>query len=202
MKEKDYIEELILKNLKELNDNEPPEGHFERFEEKLAKQHKKSTFSLNVIWKIAAAVIFVFLAVNQGIIWFSPEKEQPMQATGREQASLASVSDEYEEVEFYYTNAINSGLSQWEKMAADGLITEEEQQMMDTELTEFETVYQKLQNDLAANPNDERVINAMLEYYQTKLSLINMIVDKLEEVKQKNESHKTSKINSSKTGEI
>jgi hypothetical protein len=202
MNKKDYIEELISKNLKELNDHEPPEGHFERFEKKLAKQHKKSTFSLNVIWKVAAAVIFVFLAVNQGIIWFSPEKEQPMQVTGREQVSLASVSDEYEEVEFYYTNAINSGLSQWEKMAADGLITEEEQQMMDTELTEFETVYQKLQNDLAANPNDERVINAMLEYYQTKLSLINMIVDKLEEVKQKNESHKTSKINSSKTGEI
>lgn len=202
MNKKDYIEELILKNLKELNDNEPPEGHFERFEEKLEKQHKKSTFSMNVVWKVAAAVIFVFLAVNQGIIWFSPEKEQSMQATAREQVSLASVSDEYEEVEFYYTNAINSGLNQWEKMAAEGLITEEEQQMMDTELAEFETVYQKLQNDLAANPNDERVINAMLEYYQTKLSLINMIVDKLEEVKQKNESHETSKINSSKTEEI
>lgn len=192
MKKRDYIEELISKNLKELNNNEPPEGHFERFEKKLAKQHKKHTFSLNVVWKVAAAVIFVFLAVNQGIIWFSPEKEQPMQATGREQASLASVSDEYEEVEFYYTNAINSGLSQWEKMAAEGLITEDEQQMMDTELAEFENVYQKLQNDLAANPNDERVINAMLEYYQTKLSLINMIVNKLEEVKQKNnKNHET-----------
>jgi hypothetical protein len=191
MKEKDYIEELISKNLKELNDNEPPAGHFERFEKKLEKQHKKSTFSLNVVWKVAAAVIFVLLAVNQGIIWFSSEKEQPMQATGREQVSLASVSDEYEEVEFYYTNAINSGLNQWERMAEEGLISEEEQQMMDTELVEFENVYKKLQNDLAVNPNDERVINAMLEYYQTKLSLINMIVNKLEEVKQKNNSHET-----------
>jgi hypothetical protein len=191
MKEKDYIEELISKNLEELNDNEPPEGHFERFEKKLAKQHKKSTFSLYVVWKVAAAVIFVFLAVNQGIIWFSPEDEQPMQATGREQVSLASVSNEYEEVDFYYTYAINSGLNQWERMAAEGLISEEEQQMMDTELAEFENVYQKLQNDLATNPNDERIINAMLEYYQTKLSLINMIVNKLEEVKQKNASHET-----------
>jgi hypothetical protein len=76
-------------------------------------------------------------------------------------------------------------------MAAEGLISEEEQQMMDTELAEFENVYQKLQNDLATNPNDERIINAMLEYYQTKLSLINMIVNKLEEVKQKNASHET-----------
>lgn len=192
MKEKDYIEELISKNLEELNDNTPPEGHFERFEEKLAKQHNKRTFSMNVVWKVAAAVIFVFLAVNQGIIWFSADEEQPQFTTSREQVSLASVSDEYEEVEFYYTNAINSGLNQWERMASEGLITEEEQQMMDTELAEFENVYQKLQNDLAANPNDERVINAMLEYYQTKLSLINMIVNKLEEVKQKNNrNHET-----------
>jgi hypothetical protein len=46
-------------------------------------------------------------------------------------------------------------------------------------------VFKNLQGDLAANPNDERVIHAMLEYYQTKLSLIYMIVEKLEEVKQK-----------------
>ena len=39
MKEKDYIEEMILKNLEALNDNEPGEGHFERFEEKLRAQN-------------------------------------------------------------------------------------------------------------------------------------------------------------------
>ena len=57
--------------------------------------------------------------------------------------------------------------------------------MMNAELSEFEEMYKTLQSDLASNPNDERVINAMLEYYQAKLSVINMIVNKLEEVKQK-----------------
>jgi len=202
MKEKDYIEELISKNLEGLNDNEPPEGHFDRFEEKLATQRKKRSFSLNVVWKVAAAVIFVFLAVNQGRIWFSADDENIVASSGQQEMGLASVSPEYEEVEFYYTNAINTGLMQWEKMADAGLISEQEQEMMDVELTEFENVYDRLQNDLAASPNDERVINAMLEYYQKKLSLINMIVNKLEEVKQKNKNHETSKINSSKTEEI
>jgi hypothetical protein len=99
--------------------------------------------------------------------------------------TLASVSPEYEEVEFYYTSAINGGLDQWENLVEQGLISAEEQQMMDSELREFEEVFKNLQGDLAANPNDERVIHAMLEYYQTKLSLIYMIVEKLEEVKQK-----------------
>jgi hypothetical protein len=51
-------------------------------------------------------------------------------------------------------------------------------------MAEFETRFKNLQIDLKANPNDERVINAMLEYYQAKLDIINMIVSKLEEVKQ------------------
>lgn len=191
MKEKDYIEELIAKNLEGLNDSEPSEGHFERFEEKLAKQHQKSSFSWKVVLKVAAAVIFVFLAVNQGIIWFSSDSENTVASTTQQEMSLASVSPEYEEVEFYYTNAIKDGLVQWEKMAEAGLISEQEQQMMEVELTEFENVYGWLQEDLAASPNDKRVINAMLEYYQKKLSLITMIVNKLEEVKHKNESHET-----------
>lgn len=185
MKEKDYIEKLILNNLKELNNDEPPAGHFQRFEAKLeGLDKKKKIISLNLVWKVAAAAVFAFLMVNQGIIWFSPEKEIENVEKMGAKMTLASVSPQYEEVEFYYTNAISGGLSQWEKLVSEGLISDEEQQMMSYELKEFEEVFKNLQTDLSANPNDERVIHAMLEYYQTKLSLINMIVEKLEEVKQ------------------
>jgi hypothetical protein len=186
MKEKDYIEELILKNLKELNNDEPPADHFERFEAKLEGLNKrKKVISLNLVWKVAAAAVFAFLVVNQAVIWFSPEQGNQNANKMAAGMTLASVSPEYEEVEFYYTSAINGGLDQWENLVEQGLISAEEQQMMDSELREFEEVFKNLQGDLAANPNDERVIHAMLEYYQTKLSLIYMIVEKLEEVKQK-----------------
>jgi hypothetical protein len=191
MKERDYIEELIQNNLKELNDNEPLDGHFERFQEKLNKQNrKKKTISINLIWKVAAIVIFVFMAVNQAYIYFSPDKQSEEVATNNTGFSLASVSPEYKEVEFYYTNAISVGMNQWNKLEAGGFISETEKEMMNTELAEFEVRFKNLQTDLAANPNDERVINAMLEYYQAKLEIINMIVNKLQEVKQtKNNKH-------------
>jgi hypothetical protein len=189
MKEKDYIEGLILNNLEGLNNDEPPAGHFERFEAKLeGLNKKKKIISLNLVWKVAAAAVFAFLIVNQAIIWFSPENGSGNGIESSSGMTLASVSPEYEEVEFYYTSAINGGLNQWERLVTEGVISEEEQQMMDAELKEFEEVFKNLQADLSANPNDERVINAMLEYYQTKLSLINMIVEKLEEVKQKNQN--------------
>ena len=191
MKEKDNIEELIIKNIDGLNDFEPREGHFDRFEAKLKIQHKRKKITLNLFLKIAAAVVFVLLAANQAFLYFSPGNHPSVfSAFGNDEVTLASVSPEYEEVEFYYTNSINVGLSQWKVMKNEGLISEEEEEMMQKELAEFETMYKTLQQDLASNPNDERVINAMLDYYQSKLSVINMIVEKLEEVKhQTNTSH-------------
>ena len=184
MKTKDNIEEIILNNLKELNDSEPLDGHFERFQAKLNRQNKKKTITFSLVWKVAAAVVFVLLAVNQANIYFSPDKQNANLANNNTEFSLASVSPEYKEVEFYYTNAISVGLNQWNGLKTDGFISESEQETMNAELAEFELRFKTLQTDLAANPNDERVINAMLEYYQAKLEIINMIVNKLQEVKQ------------------
>ncbi len=193
MKAKDYIEEIIENNLKELNDFEPKEGHFDRFQAKLNAQKKKKIITLNVVWKVAAAVVFILLTVNQANIYFSPEKQNGVISENNTDFTLASVSPEYKEVEFYYTNAINVELNQWNSMVADGFISQEEQDLLDNEMTEFETRFKNLQLDLKANPNDERVINAMLEYYQAKLDIINMIVSKLQEVKQqKNISHENN----------
>jgi hypothetical protein len=187
MEKRDYIEKLILDNIETLNDNEPMEGHFARFEAKLNAQNKKKrTINLNIILKVTAAVVFVFLATNQAFIYFSPDNQGIFNSkTESASLTLASVSPEYQEVEYYYTSSINTGMEQWNKWIEEGLISEDEQTMMNNELAEFETLYQNLQKDLAANPNDERVINAMLEYYQAKLSVINIIITKLEEVQQK-----------------
>ena len=184
MKEKDYIEELILKNREELNDNEPVSGHFDRFEARLKSTGDRKNLVFNIAWKSVAAAVFAFLAVNQAIIWFASDKTGSDKIVENSKMTLSSVSPEYEEVEFFYSNAINVEMLQWERMVNEGLISEEEQKMMDGELIEFEKNFTKLQTDLSANPSDERVINAMLEYYQTKLSLLNMIVEKLEDVKQ------------------
>ncbi len=195
MKAKDNIEELILNNLKGLNEDEPLEGHFDRFEAKLNLQHKKKKFNLNVVWKVAAAVVFVLLVSNQAAIYLSQENEGSLfSAFQKKEVTLSSVSPEYQEVEFYYTSTINEGLNQWDRMVKEGMISEEEQNMMHTELNEFQTRYENLQKDLAANPNDERVINAMLEYYQAKLSVITMIVNKLEEIKQQTKNNHENEI--------
>ena len=193
MKTKDNIEELITNNLDGLNEMEPADGHFERFEAKLKAQQKKKTITLRLVWKVAAAVVFVLLAVNQAAIYFSPDGKGLIPTKGNSEVTLASISPEYREVEFYFTNSINVSLEQWNQLKNEGAISEEEQNLMDNELVEFDRLHQSLQKDLTANPNDERVINAMLEYYQSKLHVISMIVDKLQEVQRlKAEKHDES----------
>ena len=173
----DELERLIINNRNSIQDDEPLEGHFERFEARLQKA-SKPTLKVNFrpFLKIAAIVVFALLAVNQMRIWLTPEKNETL--------SLGSISEEYREVEFYYTNAIQVGMNQWEKLSAEGFISVTEQEMMQKEQQEFDQMYQKLQEELKANPDDERVINAMLEYYQARMNIINLIINKLQEVKQ------------------
>ena len=173
----DELERLILNNRTSIQDEEPLEGHFERFEARLQKAAKPTRrINFQPFLKIAAMVVFALLAVNQARIYFFPEKTETL--------SLGSISPEYREVEFYYTNAIQLGMNQWDKLSKEGFISETEQQMMQKEQAEFDQMYQKLIEDLKANPDDERVINAMLEYYQARMNVITMIINKLQEVKQ------------------
>ncbi len=184
MKDQDYIETLITGKIGELDSAEPPEGHFERFRKRLEVEHKAKTFNWKIVWKVAATVVFIFLAVNQARIWMAPKEIQPV--------TLASISPEYAEVEFFYTSAVSTGLNNLNSLADAGLISLEENKMIHQEFREFETRYAALQQEFNANPDDERIINAMIEYYQAKLNVINLIVNKLQEVKQKNnESHET-----------
>jgi hypothetical protein len=182
----DELERLILYNRQSLLNEEPPQGHFERFEAKLRKTEKPvRKINFQALLKIAAMVVFALLAVNQARIYFFPQKQKTL--------SLGSISPEYREVEFYYTSSIQLGMDQWEKLKKEGLISESEQQMMHKEQAEFDQMYQKLQEDLKANPDDERVINAMLEYYQTRMNVMNLVINKLKEVKQqKYKNHETN----------
>jgi Lhr-like helicase len=184
MNKQDYIERIITDNLDGLNSMEPPDGHFERFQKRLKDESKGKTFRWNTVWKVAAAVVFVFLATNQARLWLIPEENQPV--------TLSSISPEYADVEFYYASSIRTGLNTLNSLADDGVISKEENQIMQEEFEAFESRYMSLQKDLQAHPDDERVINAMIEYYQDKFEVITMILNKLQEVKQKkNKSHET-----------
>jgi len=58
------------------------------------------------------------------------------------------------------------------------------------EMKSMDSTYVSLQKELKANPNDERIINAMIEHYQTKLEVMTYIVNQLKTIRNDNHNKK------------
>jgi hypothetical protein len=171
----DELDKILTENRSQF-DEEPAEGHFDRFEKKLMKQNKiRKSRRLNPdFYKIAALVVIVLLVAN---IFVSTNKR------GDEQAKIET-KNEIGEASFYYTTRITNGIRQLEQMANEGIGSEKEIVMIKKEMTEMDSLFNNLQQEYAANPNDERIINAMIDHYQAKLEIVNTIKSDLENVKQ------------------
>jgi hypothetical protein len=178
----DKLENLIS-NQKEAFEEEPQEGHFSRFESKLDQFHsvKKRSLSTWTFLKIASVLIIVLLSANLVVNLYSGKKVK---------RSQFYANSELNETANFYTIRINSGMSQLKQMADQGIGSEQELVQVKKEMDEMDKLYQDLQKEYSKNPNDERVVNAMIEYYQTKLNIINTIKSDLENVKTiKNKNH-------------
>jgi hypothetical protein len=62
--------------------------------------------------------------------------------------------------------------------------------MLMKEIKSMDSTYVSLQKELKANPNDERIINAMIEHYQTKLEVMTYIVNQLKTIRNDNHNKK------------
>ncbi len=99
--------------------------------------------------------------------------------------TLGDVSPQYKEVENYYVHQVN--LMEGEIVNIDLKNNPEQKEMLLEEMKSMDSVYVQLQKELKANPNDERIINAMIEHYQTKLEVMTYIVNQLKAIRNENQ---------------
>ena len=91
--------------------------------------------------------------------------------SGQSRMTLGQVSPQYKEVENYYIHQVN--LMESEIVDVNINNNSEQKEMLINEMKSMDSVYVSLQKELKANPNDERIINAMIEHYQTKIEVMN-----------------------------
>jgi len=131
-------------------------------------------------------VIIVLLSANLFVYLLPGKADKQVQG---------STNNEMDETAHFYTVRITSGLSQLQQMADQGIGTPQDLAQTKKEMDEMDRLHQDLQKEYSNNPNDERVINAMIEYYQTKLDIINTIKSDLEKVKSiKNKNNENTKL--------
>lgn len=173
----DNFEKQIIEMHKELNTDEPYHGHFNRFEMKLNKKKQQALNKQVYLWPAIAAIIVLGFFILR-----------PMPENLKKQTTLSQVSEQYAQVEFYYTTAI-SQQTQKIKTLNEQLGSDNAIKLLVNELEEYDQIYEQLCSDLNATPNDQRVINALISYYQTKLEISQKI---LENIKLKTNNYETS----------
>jgi cytochrome c-type biogenesis protein CcmH/NrfG len=170
------IEEIIKNNKEIFNSGEPAESHFERFSVKLElrKEANKPRKSL-APYLLRAAVVTLLVTLSSLWAWDNFIKPDSKMMT------LSQVSPQYREVENYYIHQVNY----MENEIRDSFFSDdpEQKEALMRELQSMDTVYVALQKELKANPNDEWVINAMIEHYQKKLDVMTIIVNQLKAIR-------------------
>jgi len=176
------IEEIIRNNKDFFGEAEPSKGHLERFNRKLEiKFHSNTTRRSIVPYLLRAAVVTLLVTLSS--LWTWDHFIRP----GSTRMTLGQVSPQYKEVENYYIHQVN--LMEGEIVNVDLKNNPGQKEMLMNEMKSMDSVYVSLQKELKANPNDERVINAMIEHYQTKLEVMTYIVNQLKTIRNDNQNN-------------
>jgi hypothetical protein len=177
------IEDIIRNNRDFFEDLEPSEGHFERFNRKLEMRFQVSTVKRSIVpYLLRAAVVTLLITLSS--LWTWDHFIRP----GSKRTTLGQVSPQYKEVENYYVHQVN--LMEGEIVNVDLKNNPEQKEILLKEMKSMDSTYVTLQKELKANPNDERIINAMIEHYQTKLEVMSYIVNQLKTIRNDNQNKK------------
>lgn len=174
MKTGDDIEQLFERMENQLDVFEPSINHKMRFLEKLEKQNKLVSLKPKKRKWIKSLAIAASISILIGTISIAPIVET------FEKTGLASVSPQMENTQNFFTVAIknqleeinNNASPETAKLVADAM----------NQLEKLESDYEILKKDLIKSNNDKRVISAMITNFQKRASLLEGVLQKINNI--------------------
>lgn len=181
----DKLKNFISENEAEF-DVLPQSGHFERFKQKQSQQEKavnRKPVVISGFMKIAAIFALVF---GIGWLFFNLGKMQGSQEFASNTTIDAIInSSELNEAETFFTQQVNLKKKEVLTYASSN---NEATQLIMLELEKLELQYIDLKKELLINDNNEQIINAMIENYRLRLSVLERLLKQLKKsniIKQK-----------------
>ena len=166
------MEDFFRKNRQEFDMAEPNIGHFERFQAKLEKGDQSSQKRGGTPWYILAVAASVLLFFG----YWMGNYNQSAADTG---IDLADVSPKMEETQNFYLASIQKEIQEIKnrKNTANQKIIDDAFKQLEL----LETNYQKLTLELKESNADKRVIYAMITNFQSRLQVLENLMNQLEE---------------------
>jgi len=174
----DWLDELIQENKEMFATEEPPQGHFERFEERLRNDRQRKR--MRMILRISsAAAVGLILMVSSILVYERYFDQEPGIM------KLGDVDPRLNQVEYYFTSQINQASTGIDSLSIYS--DENTRNMINHELAEMDSIHTELGKKLGKHPGDERIVTAMINYYQTKLNIMQSFLTNLNQIKLNNQ---------------
>jgi hypothetical protein len=176
----DRLEQFIIENKAEFDTLEPSENIWERIE---FEQHKKNKFKIKpLIYKItAAAAIFIAGYFLSNLIHYQTIETAP----NLTESSLSPEMQSFIEARVYYSSLINQKESQVFQLAGNNPQIKID---IDNEFQNLDKIYKELEKDLTDQVANEEVIEAMIQHYRIKLTILEDMLQQLKPNESKEES--------------
>lgn len=181
----DKLKNFIDTNREAFEDDLLPEGHFERFEQKLAAPRKSraTLYSLCAFAAAACIALLFFFKLPGG----TPLHTQPGQvATGQ---PICEVKEEIEELRLYYNMQMSDIISQMQAMYKQQRIPGTEELLKETKRVLTDN-YMFEETVLPTLPCSNAGLYAMNLHYSTSLESLNIMLKQMESMEDFNRNSK------------
>jgi len=163
------VDDFIRENPGRFDAEQPPAGHLERFNARLSGlELKKRPGMRTLILRIAAIVLLGF------IVTYAAIREFGLVETSVFNRITATSNSEFNEAEQFYTSQLSIYYDRIKTLGFNNDQTEKRQVLK--ELSEMDEQVQAMKHDLEQNPDDERIVHAIINFYQVKIELMDMII--------------------------
>ncbi len=167
----DQLEKYIHENRPAFDAEVPNLRVWANIDRELDKQARPKIIWLQRLRAVAAVAI---ITVTACVIGFK------MGSASAEARSLADISPEYAEMERYFNEEIQQKMAQLVSYRQDGFVR--------ADFQDLDAVYEDLKQELEKAPvgSENQVIQAMINNYQTKIEILEQVLEKVETTEQTN----------------
>lgn len=188
MKKKNQLERFIRDNREALDTHEPAMDLWAKIEQKLppvetkviplieTRKVRQPSFKIN--WRIAASVILV-----AGLGFFT---WQYFSKPTAHDADIAQISPDYAKAAFRYASLIETKRNELRQIEAED---PELYQSFASEIEKLDQDYDVLKAELPKSPNQEMMVEAMIQNLQRQIDLLNTQLNIIQRIKQTTNSH-------------
>ncbi len=173
------LEQRITKNKELFDIDEPNDGHFDRFQDKLKKIHKPEKKSSRRIYfstlRVAASVLIV-MAISFSLYLYN---------NGTSSLFAAEIDPELAEVNDYYASVTEQKLAQIEELSG----SDEEAALLKESALEsvvtIEAQTKELEEEYINSNKDSRVFGAIVNNYRLLAMALDKVIDNMNDIQEK-----------------